>query len=72
MFEVIKTTLSLIGSLSQTNDDRELRRNVRAIKRNRRKIYRQFKKDGLTDEEKNMLRDIDHAWVQATLELGKF
>ena len=72
MIEMIGTTLKLITGLTQVSDEGQKRRNVRAIKRNRRKIYRLFKKDGFTDEEKKMLMEIDHAWVQATLELGKF
>lgn len=70
--ELLKLTLPLITNLTKTNDERELRRNLRAIKKNRRKIYKVLKKDGLNEEEKNMLKEIDHAWIEAVLKLGKF
>lgn len=74
ILELLSLTLPLITSLTKTNDKREQRRMVRHIKKNRRKIYRAFKKsDGKIDEkEKAMLLEVDHAWVQATLELNKF
>lgn len=72
MKEVITVTLGLITALLGSNDKKERRRNLRAIKRNRRKIYKAFKKDGFTEEELVALKDLDHAWVQATLKLGKY
>jgi valyl-tRNA synthetase len=72
VLELLTVTLPLINSLTKTNDKREQRRNIRSIKKNRRKIYKVLKKDGLNEEEKEMLQEIDHAWVQATIRLGKF
>lgn len=72
VLEILALTLPLITGLSKTNDSRERRRNIRKIKKNRRVLYKLFKKDGFTEEEKTMLSDIDHAWVDAVIELGKF
>lgn len=74
VLELLAITLPLITSLTKTNDKREQRRMVRAIKKNRRKIYRAFKKsEGKIDEkEREALKQLDHAWVEATLKLNKF
>lgn len=69
---IMALILPLITNLTTVNDQRELRRNIRTIKRNRRKLYKIFKKDGWTETEKEQMASIDTAWVNAIIELGKF
>jgi hypothetical protein len=70
--KILALTLPLITNLTKVNDEREQRRNIRTIKTNRRKLYKIFKKDGFTDDERQKLAQVDSAWVSALIELGKF
>lgn len=58
--------------LLKVSDSRERRRNLRAFKKGRRRLYRNYKKDGFTTQEKEDLKRLDNAYVEMLLELGKF
>ena len=57
--------------LLKTSDDGQKRKNFRLIKKNRKRLYREYRKDGFTEEELSNLQKIDSAIVEALLELGK-
>lgn len=70
--ELIKLALGFLTNATTTNDDKEQRKNINAFKRHRRKIYRDFKKDGISSEEQALLDKLDLAYVEMLLKLGKF
>jgi hypothetical protein len=70
ILKILNIISPLILNLTKTNDARELRRNIRSIKKNRRKIYKIMKKNGINEEEEKILSKIDTAWVNAVIELG--
>ena len=72
MTELIKLALGFLTNVTNTSDAREQRRNLRSFKKHRRKIYKEFKKDGLTEAEQQALNKLDSAYVEMTLQLGKF
>lgn len=72
MKQLIIEALSFLSKITSTTPERERRRNLRAFKKHRRKIYRDFKKDGLTEEETTLLKGLDAAYVKMLLELNKF
>ena len=72
MNEIIKLALGFLSNVTQTTDEREQRRNLRAFKKPRKKIYKEFKKDGFTQQERESLNKLDNAYVEMTLQLGKF
>ena len=72
MKEIITVALGFLKNVTETNDEREKRRNLTAFKKHRRKIRRDFKKDGFTDQEKALLAELDNAYVELLLSLGKF
>lgn len=70
---LLDSTMEMICTLLETSETRSKIRLVRNIKKNRKKIYKAFNEDGIvTEDEKTMLKDLDHAWVNATIKLGNF
>lgn len=72
MNEIIKLALGFLTNVTQTTDEREQRRNLKAFKKHRKQIYKEFKKDGFTQQERESLNKLDNAYVEMTLQLGKF
>lgn len=72
MKELITIALGFLTNITSTNDDREQRRNLRAFKKHRRKIYRIYKKNGISKSEQSNLDALDFAYVKMILDLGKF
>ena len=58
-----------IGLLT-TNKAGQERKNLRVVKRTYKQLKKEFGKDGLDDEEKEMLKQLKQAIVKRTLELG--
>jgi len=69
--ELLKLALGLIPLL-KTSDEGQNRRNLRMMKKTRKKLYREFKKDGISEEEQAQLNKIDTAIIEALIGLGKF
>lgn len=69
--ELITSILTLLPLL-KTSDEGQKRKNLRLIKKTRKKLYKEYKKDGFTEDEKTKLTEIDNAIVEALIELGKF
>ena len=69
MGDVLPLISALLGLL-KPNPDADERRNLRVAKRTYKQLRKEFKKDGLDDEEKAMLKDLKKSIVKRTLELG--
>lgn len=72
MKQLITEAFKLLAGITSTTPERERRRNLRAFKKHRRKIYRDFKKDGIDEQEQKLLDGLDAAYVKMLLDLGKF
>ncbi len=72
---MITEILKIIGPLVQllANDTgRGHRKNLRMYRKYRRKLFKEFKKDGFTEEETRILEKIDTTYIESLLKLGKF
>ena len=68
MGEVLPLISALLGLLKPNSNGNE-RRNLRVAKRTYKKLRKEFKKDGLDEEEKAMLKELKISIVKRTLEL---
>ena len=68
---ILDLALGLIPLL-KTSDEGQNRKNLRLMKKSRKKLYKQFKKDGISEEEQAQLNKIDTAIIEALIGLGKF
>lgn len=57
-------------SLLEKGDEAQQRKNLRVVKRTYKQLKKEFSKDGLDDEEKEMLDKIKKAIVDKTLKLA--
>lgn len=69
--EILKTITEALGLL-KVSDAGQRRKNLRAVKKTRRQMYRTFKKDGIDELEKALLDKLDIAIVDAALSLNEF
>lgn len=70
--EAIISVISNAMQLLTVSEEGQKRKNLGAVKRTRRQLHRQFKKDGINDDEKLLLDKLDNAIVNIAIELGKF
>jgi len=62
--KILDQILKLLGLLA-TGDDGQKRRNLRLLLRKQRKFERILKRRGLTDEEKQLLKDVNYEIYKA-------
>jgi len=71
--DIINNTLVLVASILKPAPEAQKRRDCNAILKNRKKLYKIYKKnDGVIDEEEQRnLEKIDNAYMNAILELAE-
>lgn len=67
----VELVSNLLGLL-KVSEEGQRRKNLRQVKKTRKQMYRQFKKDGIDEMEKALLDRLDVAIVEAAIELGEF
>jgi hypothetical protein len=68
--EIITKLLGLI-EVFKSSESGQKRRNLKLIRKTRRKLFKQYKKGGFTEDELLKLEKVDNAIVEALLELGE-
>lgn len=63
--------LTAAMNLLKTGTEGQRRKNLRVVKRTYKQLKKEWSKDGLDDQEKEMLSKIKQAIVAATLELAE-
>lgn len=64
-----EVVVGLFKLLEPTETRLQIKR-LRQFRKGRRKLYKQYKKDGLTKDEKATLARLDSAYVEMLLKLG--
>jgi len=64
-----EVVVGLFKLLEPTSTRLQIKR-LRQFRKGRRKLYKQYKKDGLSEEEKATLARLDSAYVEMLLKLG--
>jgi hypothetical protein len=67
----IGTVIAELFKLLEPTETRLQIKRLRQFRRGRKKLYKEFKKDGLTNDEKATLEKLDSAYVEMLLKLGK-
>lgn len=70
MGQIAPLIAALLGLLKPNPSGNE-RRNLRVAKRTYKQLRKEFKKDGLDEEEKEMLKELKESIFKRALELGK-
>lgn len=68
ILKIAATTLPLLTS----SNEGQKRRSLRMFRKLRRKLFKELKRGGITDEEKITMQEIDSAYVETMISLGKF
>lgn len=69
--DIIQLITSALTLLTVTEDGQK-RKNLRAVRKSRKKLYRMVKKDGITEEEQKLLSKLDNAIVECAISLSEF
>lgn len=68
--KLLNLALELIKPNPEGQSRKQDRRDLKAVIKLRRRLYRRMKKGGWTEEEKTRLKEIDDAIFNRTMELG--
>lgn len=71
MNEILKLISGALPLLT-SSDAGQRRRSLRMFRKHRKKLYKELKKDGFTEEEKAILAKVDNAYIEAMISLNKF
>ena len=69
MNNILPLITAALGLL-QTSKSGQERKNLRVVKRTYKQLKKEFKKDGLDEDEKIALKKLKNAIIERTLELG--